>query len=125
MRQACSLHIHDDTISATDVLLNLALLPRNHSITAGNLLRLVASNHPQNARYAQHVHKHDILPVQTTSSMSEQSVKPRDNRADDGTYEDEHPVDYKKGYHFMAKEMDSEQSSKLAGVQVNYPSIFL
>lgn len=125
MRQACSLSIHDDTFSAADVLLNLALLPRDHSISAGNLLRLVASNHPQSTLDAQQVHKSDILPKQTASSMSEQSVKPKGNRADNGTYEDEYPLDYKKGYHFMAKEMDFEQSSKLAGVQVNYPSTFL
>ena len=125
MRQACSLSIHDDTISAADVLLNLALLPRDHSISAGNLLRLFASNHPQNTLDARQVHKSDILPKQAASSMSEQSLKPKDNRADNGTYEDEYPLDYKKGYHFMAKEMDFEQSSKLAGVQVNYPSTFL
>ena len=125
MRQACSLSIHDDTISAADVLLNLALLPRDHSIITGNSLRLVACNHPQNTRDAQQVDKHDILSKQThnASSLSKQSVKSSDNRADNGMSEDEHPVDYKKGYHFIAKEMDFEQSSKLAGVQVNYPSI--
>ena len=125
MRWACSLSIHDDTVSAADVLLNLALLPHNYSITAGNLLRLVATNHPQNTRDAQHVDIHNILPKQTqkASSMSEQSVEPVDNRAGNEIYEDEHPIDNKKGYCFIAKEMDSEQSSKLAGVQVNYPSM--
>ena len=125
MRQACQLSIHDETISAADVLLNLALLPQDHLISAGTQLRLVASNHPQHAREAQQVDNQDILSKQThsASSMSKQSVKPNDSRVDTGISEDEHPVDYRKGYHFMAKEMDSEQSSKLAGVQVNYPSI--
>ena len=124
MRQACSLSVHDDTFSAADVLLNLALLPRDHSIIAGNLLRLVPSNHPQHTRDAQQVENHDMSPKQThnASRMSKHFVKTEDDRADNGTSKDEHPIDYKKGYHFMAKEMDSEQSSKLAGVQVNYPS---
>ncbi|KAL8793685.1 MAG: hypothetical protein Q9195_003734 [Heterodermia aff. obscurata] len=107
MRQACSLSIHDDTISAADVLLNLALLHRDDSITAGDSLRLIASNHPQNPHDAQQVDNHGVL------------LEPMDNWADNRTSELGQPVDHKKGYYFMAKEMDSEQSSKLAGVQIS------
>lgn len=117
MRNILSLSIHDETIMAADILLNLALFPHDHTIVAGALLRLTAVN----ASGATEIINHDApqVQIQNTSDSAELSSKVTKGLADQEMYDDGYPVDHRKGYYFLAKEVDIEHSSNLAGVQVN------
>lgn len=122
MRQIFPLSIHDETLSAADVLLNLALFPRDHAIVTGCLLRLDAVN----ASSTIEIMSHDAPQNQTqdTSDLPELSSKLTRVLAGQEADDDDYPVDHRKGYYFLAKEVDFERSSKLAGVQVSPLSPF-
>ena len=122
MRHILPLSIHDETLSAADVLLNLALFPRDHKIVTGCLLQLTAVN----ASSTIEIMSHDAPQNETqdTSDVPDLSSKLTRGLAGQETYDDEYPVDHRKGYYFLAKELDSERSSKLGGVQVSPLSAF-
>ena len=121
MRPICPLSIHDQSISGADVLLNLTLFPPKQTIIPGNVLQLAAlgqSIHPSGSLQANH---YNGLQTQI-ENLQVQATIPTGTTGNDGD-ELEYQVDPKKGYYFVAKEMDLEISSKLVGVQVSYHSI--
>lgn len=122
MRQVLPLFLHDNTLSPSDVLVNLSLFPADHTIIEGNVLQLVAINHSTSVYDAQEA-KARTIQTQSAVSLPERNSKFVESPVGDGGDGHGHPADYRKGYFFLAKEMDPEHLSILDGVQVNYPAV--
>ena len=116
MRSICTLSIHDTSVAAADVLLNLNFFRPDHNIVLGDIWQLSAtshSNYPYGAQPIGHgdgLQDHRVGPREKTQADVAKSA----SHGPDG----ESPVNPKKGYYFIVREMDHDVLSRLPGVQV-------